>query len=319
MPHVLVVGKLHPSGRALLDAAETVTTTFVEEITEEGYAPHVGNADAVLIRTQPMSATTVAKADRLKIVSRHGVGYDAIDVPALSARGIALATCGDVNSTAVTEHAVTMMLSASKRLLRADKATRNGTWSWREKLESRDVGGRNLLLVGYGRIGRHTGAMMKGFGVQVRAYDPFLLQRGWPDDGVTPVESLGDGLAWADLISVSVPHTGSPLLGPSEFAAMREGVVIVNTSRGGVIDEASLVDALGSGKVGAAGLDVFENEPLPADHPLKAFDQVVMSPHIAGLTDGAAERMAISSAQNILDFFAGSIDQSLIVNRDALG
>jgi len=318
MPHVLVAGRLHPSGRALLDGAGDVTAEYVEEISEESYAPRIAGADALLIRTQPLTAATIARADRLKLVSRHGVGYDAIDVDALSARGIALAICGDVNSTSVAEHTMMMILAASKRLLRADRAVRQGSWGWREGLEAQDLAGRTLLLVGYGRIGRQIAQMAAGFGMTVVAHDPFLADRGWPGGAARPVARLAEGLAIADVVSLNVPHTGRPVIGAAELAAMKDGVVIVNTARGVVVDEAALVDALASGRVGAAGLDVFEREPLPQDHPLARLDQVVLSPHIAGVTEGAAERMAVGAARNILDFFAGAIDPRLVVNRQHL-
>ena len=316
MPVVLVAGKLHPLGRDILTSTPGFDVTFIEEISEASYAPFVHGADAVLIRTQPMSAATIAKAKKLKIVSRHGVGYDALDLAALNEHGIALAICGDVNSISVAEHAAMMILAASKQAMRADNSARRGPWEWRNRLEAQDLCGRNLLLLGYGRIGRHVASMMRGFGVQIRAYDPFLLEKGWPDGDVTSVAALSDGLAWADIISISTPHTGKPLLGAEEFAAMRDGVIIVNTARGGLIDEQALIAALHSGKAGAAGIDVFEQEPLSAGHPLTQFDQVILSPHIAGLTAGAAERMAIGSAQNIVNFFNGTIDPALIVNRD---
>lgn len=318
MPHVLVAGPLHPSGRALLDAAGDVTVTYLSETSEASVAAEIDRADAVLLRTQPLTAPTIARAKHLKIVSRHGVGYDAVDLDALNARGIALAICGDVNSTSVAEHAAMMILAASKRLLRGDGAARRGPWEWRNRLEARDIRNQNLLLVGYGRIGRQTGALMQGFGMTLRAHDPFLMQQGWPEDGVQPVASLEEGLAWADVISFSLPHTGAPLIGADEIARMREGVVLVNTARGGIIDEAALIAGLRSGKVGAAGLDVFAAEPLPPDHPLTSFDQVILSPHIGGLTRDAAERMAVSSAANILDFFKGRVDPRLIVNKEQI-
>ena len=318
MPHVLVAGPLHPSGRALLDAAGDVTVTYLSETSEASVAAEIDRADAVLLRTQPLTAPTIARAKHLKIVSRHGVGYDAVDLDALNARGIALAICGDVNSTSVAEHAAMMILAASKRLLRGDGAARRGPWEWRNRLEARDIRNQNLLLVGYGRIGRQTGALMQGFGMTLRAHDPFLMQQGWPEDGVQPVASLEEGLAWADVISFSLPHTGAPLIGADEIARMREGVVLVNTARGGIIDEAALIAGLRSGKVGAAGLDVFAAEPLPPDHPLTSFDQVILSPHIGGLTRDAAEGMAVSSAANILDFFKGRVDPRLIVNKEQI-
>lgn len=318
MHHVLVAGPLHLSGRDLLDGAPGISASYVEETSETSLAMHVGDADAVLLRTQPMSAQTVSRAKNLKIVSRHGVGYDAVDVEALNARGIALAVCGDVNSTSVAEHAAMLILAASKRTLRADKSVRNGPWEWRNELESQDLRGRNLLQVGYGRIGRKIAAIMSGFGMKIRAYDPFVQNRGWPASDITPVTGLHEGLAWADVVSVSVPGGDKPLIGKQELEAARDGIIIVNTARGGVVDESALINALESGKVGAAGLDVFEVEPLPADTRLRLLDQVVLSPHIAGLTQGAAERMAIESAQNILDFFNGTIDLSLVVNRQSI-
>ncbi|SMX41110.1 hydroxyacid dehydrogenase [Maliponia aquimaris] len=315
MPHVLVAGRLHPSGRALLDAAPDVTVRYIDEISEASYAPHLHEADALLIRTQPMSAPTVALGDKLKIVSRHGVGYDAVDVKALTARGIALAVCGDVNSSSVAEHACMMILAAAKRALRGDASVRRGPWGWRNSLESQDLRGRSLLILGYGRIGRHTAQMMAGFGMTIRAFDPYLHAQGWPEGPVALATDLHAGLAWADVISVSAPKADKPLIGAAEFAAMKHGAILVNTARGGIVDEAALIAAIAAGKVGAAGLDVFEDEPPAPDNPLLGFDQVILSPHIAGVTEGASERMAIGSAQNILDFFAGTLDPALIVNR----
>lgn len=319
MPHVIVAGKLHPSGHALLDAAPGLTVHYIDEISEESYAAHIHDADALLIRTQPMTAPTVAKAGKLRIVSRHGVGFDAVDVQALNARGIALAVCGDVNSASVAEHACMMILAATKRALRGDTSVRRGPWGWRNSLQSQDLHARNLLILGYGRIGRHTAEMMSGFGMNIRAFDPYLLGHGWPEGPVAPVLTLDEGLEWADVISVSAPKADRPLIGAAEFSAMKDGVVIVNTARGGIVDETALVAALESGKVGAAGLDVFEHEPPTTDNPLLAFDQVILSPHIAGVTEGAAERMAISSARNILAFFENDIDPALVVNRSEIG
>lgn len=318
MPQVLVAGKLHPSGRALLDAAPGLTPRYIDDISEESYAPYMEAADALLIRTQPLSEATIGRADRLKIVSRHGVGYDAVAVDALTRRGIPLMVCGDVNSYSVAEHACMMILAAAKRALRGDAAVRHGPWGWRNTLESQDLRGCNLLILGYGRIGQHTARMMSGFGMTIRAHDPYLLNKGWPDGDVKPATDLHEGLAWADVISVSAPKSDKPLIGAPEFDAMKDGVILVNTARGGIVNEAALVSALKSGKVGAAGLDVFETEPPAADHPLNAFDQVILSPHIAGVTEGASERMAIGSAQNIIDFFNGRIDPSLVVNKDQL-
>lgn len=319
MPNVIVAGKIHPSGRALLDSAPSLTVHYIDEISEDSYAPFIHQADALLIRTQPMTAPTIKKADKLKIVSRHGVGYDAVDVKALNERGIALAVCGDVNSYSVAEHACMMILAASKRVLRGDASVRGGPWGWRNSLESQDLRGRNLLILGFGRIGRHTAEMMSGFGMTIRAFDPFLLKQGWPEGSVGPAEDIEEALSWADVISVSAPKSEKPMISSAEFELMKDGVIVVNTARGGIVDEKALIAAVQTGKVGAAGLDVFEQEPPDENSALKQLDQVILSPHIAGVTEGASERMALGSAQNIIDFFEGRIDASLVVNLQEIG
>lgn len=314
MPHVLVAGKLHPSGIELLDASPGVTYEYVEDVSEASYAPLIGKADGLVIRTQPLSAPTVARAERLKIVSRHGVGYDAVDLPSLNRRGIALAIVGDVNSVSVAEHAMMLLLAATKRLIRADRSVRDNEWGWRNRLEASDLAGKRLLILGFGRIGRHLARMAATFGMDVRAYDPFLESQGWPEGPVAPVRDLKAGLAWADAVSVNVPKTDRPAIGAEELSAMKPTAVLINTARGGVVDEAALIAALRAGRIAAAGIDVFDDEPPAADHPLFAFDQVILTPHIAGLTAECGERMAISSVQNVLDFFAGRIDAALVVN-----
>lgn len=318
MPHIVVAGKLHPAGLALLDAAGGVTFDHIEEISVASYQPHLPQADALVIRTQPLSAASVALAQRLKIVSRHGVGCDAVDLAALNARRIPLCIVGDVNSVSVAEHAMMLILACAKRLIQADASTRQGPWSWRNRLEAVEISGKRLLILGYGRIGRHLARMAAGFGMEIRAYDPYLLAQGWPEGPVAAVPALAEGLAWADVVSVHLPKADRAILGAVELAQMKPGAMVINTARGGIVDEVALAQVLRSGRIGAAGLDVFEAEPPLPDHPLLGFDQVILTPHIAGLTAESAERMAVASVQNVLDFLNGRLDPALIVNRAAL-
>lgn len=314
--HLLVAGKLHPSGEALLRElpARGVTVDYVEEVSEPSYAPLIGRADALVIRTQPLSAATIAQAERLKVVSRHGVGYDSVDLAALNDRGIALTIVGDVNSVSVAEHAMMQLLASAKRVLAADISVRGGNWGWRNRLEQQEISGKNLLILGYGRIGRHLARMAAGFGMVVKAYDPFLERAGWPEGPVRPV-SLDEGLGWADCISVHIPKGDRPAIGAAEIARMKPGVILANTARGGVVCEQALADALASGQVGAAGVDVFDTEP-PETSPLFQQKNALLSPHIAGLTAECGERMALASIHNALDYLAGSIDRHLIVNPE---
>ncbi|MBO9457134.1 hydroxyacid dehydrogenase [Paracoccus sp. R12_1] len=316
MPHLLVAGKLHPAGEALLRElpARGITVDYVEEISEPSYAPLIKKADALVIRTQPLSAATVALAEKLKVVSRHGVGYDAVDLDALNERGIALSIVGDVNSISVAEHAMMQLLAGAKRVLLADRAVREpGRWGWRNRLEQQEISSKKLLIIGYGRTGQRLARMAAGFEMTIRAHDPYLSRKGWPEGPVAEVADLDEGLPWADCISIHVPRADRPVLGAREIALMKPGVVLANTARGGVVDEVALAEALASCQVGAAGVDVFDEEP-PESSPLFGQPTAVLSPHIAGLTAECGERMAIASIQNALDYLNGTVDPGLIVN-----
>lgn len=317
MPHLLIAGKLHPSGLDLLRSAPGVTFDYVEEITEPSYQAHLPKADALVIRTQPLSAASVAKAPGLRIVSRHGVGYDAVDLPALTARGIPLCIVGDVNSSGVAEHAMMLILAATHRLIAADRATRSGDWGWRNGLQTHEVAGKRLLILGFGRIGQKLAGLARAFGMEVHAHDPFLPADRWPE-GAMRVPDLARALAEADAVSLHVPRADRAVLGAAELATMKPTAVVVNTARGGLIDEPALASALHEGRLGGAGIEVFDAEPPGTDHPLFGLPQVVLTPHNAALTVECAERMALASVQNVLDFFAGTLDPALIVNKDAL-
>jgi D-3-phosphoglycerate dehydrogenase len=321
MPHLLIAGKLHPAGVELLERlrGEGWSYDYVEQISEDSYAPLIDRADALVIRTQPLSAGTIARADRLKVVSRHGVGYDSVDVAALNARKIALTVVGDVNSVSVAEHAMMQLLAAAKRARKADLAVRSGErWGWRNQLEQQEISGKRLLILGYGRSGRHLARMASGFNMEIMAFDPFLQKAGWPEGPVKPVSDLGAALGWADYISVHVPKSDAPVIGAEEIARMKPGVILVNTARGGVVCESSLADGLKSGRIGAAGLDVFEQEPPAKASPLLDCDNVILSPHIAGLTVECSERMAVGAIGNAVDYLNGRIDPALVVNAAVL-
>ena len=321
MPHLLVAGKLHPAGIVKLEMLKDdgFEVTYIEEVSEDSYAFQIKDADALVIRTQSLSAQTIANAMRLKVVSRHGVGYDAIDLDALNAQGIALTIVGDVNSDSGAEHAMMQLLAGAKMALRADRAVREPDhWSWRNRLEQRELSGGNLLIIGYGRAGQKLALIASGFDMKVRAYDPYLQENGWPEGEVAPVLDLHEGLAWADCLSLHVPRGEKPLLGADEFAAMKPGMIIANTARGGVVCEQVLSEALADGRVHAAGLDVFAEEPPQPGMVLSKHDNALLSPHIAGLTEEASERMAIASIENAINYLNQTIDPSLIVNRDAL-
>lgn len=319
MPHVLVAGKIHESGIGLLRSAPDVTVDFVQEVSTEAYAPRIADADAVLIRTQPMPASVIAAAKRLRIVSRHGVGYDAVDVEALNARNIPLTVIGDVNSVSVAEHTMMLMLAVARGTIAYDAATRAGRWAYRDSLDARDLNGRTVLVIGYGRIGRAVSRLSAAFGMSVMVYDPFVDAARVAADGHVALPTLQAGLPVADVVTVHVPMAkDGAVIGARELATLKPGAIVINTARGGLVDEAALTVALADGRLRGVGLDVLVNEPPRADDPLLASDRVVLSPHSAGLTLECAERMAVAAARNILDFFAGRLDPALVVNGPAI-
>ena len=319
MPHLLIAGKIHDDGIALLKAAKGVTYDYVTEISHDSYAPLIDKADGLVVRTQPVPALTIAQGKNLKIVSRHGVGYDAVDVPALNGRGIPLAIIGDVNSRPVAEHAMMLMLALAKKVRTYDAATRVGPWGYRNSFEAIELHEKNLLVVGFGRIGRHVAKMASGFGMNIYAFDPFQSNDAIKAGGAEPITDLKTGLALADFVSVHVPMSGGKaVIGSEELACMKKSALIVNTARGGLIDENALHAALQSSQIAGAGIDVFLEEPPPADHPLFASEKVILSPHSASLTAESAIRMAVMSVKNALDYFDAKLDPAFVVNRDHL-
>lgn len=318
MPHILVAGRIHEAGLALLRAAPGITLDVVDEVSFESYVPLVDRAEAILLRTQPLPAAVIDKATRLRIVSRHGVGFDAVDVAALDRRGIPLTVVGDVNSVSVAEHTMMLMLGLAKQVLAHDRAVRGTDWECRNQFAAVELSGKTVLLFGFGRIGRRVARLAQGFGMRVFAHDPGVGPEVMRAEGVEPVADLDAALSLADVVSLHAPLSAKALIGAAELAKLKPTALLINTARGGLVDEAALTEALAQGRLAGAGLDVFASEPPPPDHPLRKSDRVLLSPHTAGLTQEAAIRMSRSAAQNILDYFAGTLDPALVVNAAAI-
>lgn len=319
MPHILIAGKIHEDGLALIEKARGYTFDYITEISFESYAPLLAKADGLVIRTQPLPAETIMAAHELQIVSRHGVGYDAVHVPSLNARGIPLAIVGDVNSRPVAEHAMMMILGLAKRVRIYDGATRDSRWSYRNSFDAIELDGKALLIIGFGRIGRNVARMAAGFGMTIHAYDPVQSSASIKAAGAIPVVDLHDGLAIADFVTIHAPKFGDkPLIGRNELKAMKPTSFIVNTARGGLVDENALCDALEAHELAGAGMDVFVDEPPPMGHRLFTRADVILSPHSASLTTESAQRMAVMSVQNAIDYFEKKLDPALVVNRDHL-
>jgi D-3-phosphoglycerate dehydrogenase len=320
MPKVLVIQLFHDEGMKLLEARPDVSYEIVNGALDE-LSEKIVDADGVTVRTSPLPASVIDRAARLKVVSRHGVGYDNIDVAALSRRGIPLAIAADANATAVAEHTLYFMLALAKQGLRYDRATRTGGWAVRNSLGAVDLMGRRVLVMGFGRIGREVARRCAAFGMQVMVYDPYVQANVIEAAGdYRSVPDFAAVLPETDVLTVHMPlgPDSRALIGQAELAALPAHAFVINAARGGIVDEAALHEALTSGKIAGAGLDVFDQEPPQSDHPLFALDNVILSPHSAGLSKEAAIRMAISTAKNVLAGIDGKLDPSMVVNREVL-
>jgi D-3-phosphoglycerate dehydrogenase len=322
MPRVLLSGKLHPDGMAVLRARNDLTIVEMGSEGPDEFVAKLPEADALLIRTATLPREALVNARRLKVVSRHGVGYDNVPVEALTDKGIPLAVVGGIHSSTVAEHAMFLLLALAKAGLRYDRAVRSGDWTAsRARLEAFELSGRTLLLIGFGRIGRALAGRARAFGMTVLAYDPNVPDAAMAEAGVAKVEDWRAVLPEVDAVSLHVPRLPETenMIGPAELARMRPTALIVNTSRGGLIDEAALAAALAEGRIGGAGIDTFDEEPPPAGHPLFGSDRAILSPHIAGLTKEAMARLSVAAAENVLAGLDGRLDPALVVNAAVLG
>jgi D-3-phosphoglycerate dehydrogenase / 2-oxoglutarate reductase len=321
MAKVLIIGRIHQDGMKLFEARPDVATEIIDGSDEAELADKIRDADGVTVRTSLLQAHVLDRAERLKVVSRHGVGYDNVDVAALTRRRIPLAIAADANATAVAEHTLYFMLALAKQGLRHDRATREGQWAVRNELGPVDLLGRRVLVMGFGRIGREVAKRCAAFGMAVMVYDPYVQ--------ANVIEAAGDyrsvpdfeaALPETDVLTVHMPLGAESrgLIGALELAALPQHAFVVNAARGGIVDETALYAALTSGKIAGAGLDVFDQEPPPDDHPLFALPNVILSPHNAGLSKEAAVRMAISTARNVLAGIDGKLDPAMVVNREVL-
>jgi len=317
---VLVIQGLHPEGLRRLEGRDDVLPVVLMSSDEKEIIQAAGDVEAITVRTARITQAVIEAAPKLKIVARHGVGYDAVDVPALTARGIPLAIAPQSNMVSVAEHVIFMLLALAKEAAYYDAMTRSADWSQRWNIRGFDLAGKKLLIVGFGRTGSRVARRALAFDMQVHACDPYIDQDLIRAAGCTPVADFRAALPKMDAVSVNTPLTDETrhMFSKAEFAAMPAHAVIVNCARGGIVDEAALYAALSAKQIRGAGLDVFESEPSPKENPLFKLDNVIVSPHIAGVTVESTIRMSTQTAQNVLDVFDGKLDPEVVVNREVL-
>ncbi|HEX9563394.1 MAG TPA: phosphoglycerate dehydrogenase [Gemmatimonadaceae bacterium] len=279
----------------------------------------IADADAVLVRSATrITRESLAQADRLKVIGRAGVGVDTIDVDAATERGIPVLTAPEGNTISAAELTMALVLALARKVPGADRSMKAGEWD-KKSFTGTELCGKTFGLVGAGRIGSEVARRARAFGMRVLVYDPFLnTERALALD--VEIATLDEVLEKSDVVSVHVPLTDSTrnLVGEAQIARMKRGVLLLNVARGGVVDEQALLAALQSGHVAGAALDVFETEPLPADHPFRSLRNVVLTPHLGASTSEAQHSVAIEIAGAVRAALVDG-DLSRAVNAPSLG
>jgi len=323
VPKLLILGDIHAEGRALLASRPDMQFEIVASPSEVDVRNGMRDAEAVILRKADLRADTIGLASRLRMISRHGVGLDNIDMDAATARGIPVSVVGDASSSSVAEHAMLLMLAAARRLHAAerlarttDPGTRADFIDRRNHLGMSDLAGKCVLIVGFGRIGRGVAKRCAAFEMSVIVADPFATT-----DAYRHVVDFNSALPEADVVVLCLPAAAqaSPLIGAGELARFKSGAILVNVARGSLVDEQALADALRSGHLRNAATDVWAHLPPALDHPFRAFEDMVLTPHCAPLTEECMARVAVLSVRNVLDYFDGRLDRRFVVNPEVLG
>ncbi len=313
---ILVIQPIHKAGIDLLENHPQYEFEVIENINSKNIISKISECDALSIRTAKLSAELINKTNKLKIISRHGVGYDNIDIQSSKKKNITLAITATANAVAVAEHVMFMLLNISKRKNMYDSCVKSGRFNERNELpKTIELWNKNILIAGFGRIGQCLIKRCKGFEMNIFVYDPFVPKEVIEKFGGKKVENLTETIKEMDAISLHVPLNKDTegLIDYDLLKTMKRNSIIINAARGGIINEIDLNKALNENLIFGAGLDVFKIEPPDENNPLLKNEKVFLSPHTAAFTEECMIRMGKETIQNIIDFFDKKLDKSKIV------
>ena len=318
---IAIMGEIHQDGWEVFRKIKANSFELLN-FEEDKLKEQLRDVDGILLRTAKLSNDLLSHCKKLKIISRHGVGYDNVDLEYLTQNNIALGITSTSNAVSVAEHVLTSFLYLSKHIHLSDKLTREGRFNDKSSLPNFfELYQKNIVIYGFGRIGKAVAKRCLGFEANVYVYDPYINKNIIEENNCKAIDKI-DGLKLADYISIHLPLNENTInfIGEKELTSMKDTAIIVNTARGGIINEASLVKALQNNKIFGAGLDVFEKEPPDENHPIFNLENVILSPHNAALTLECRKRMAIESAENITFFLSDKKNLNLnnIVNKNKL-
>ena len=316
-----IVGPIHEKGMKILQN-EKFDIVEVNDIESSNLQKELQDVDGIVLRTAHLSNDVLKNCPNLKIVSRHGVGYDNVDIDFLSQRKIALAVTGTANAISVAEHVMAFFLHLSKNINLSDSLTRKGQFEEKSRLpDFYELYQKNVLIFGFGRIGQAVAKRCHGFEMNVYVFDPFVEEKFISSMECQQI-SKDEGLKISDYISMHLPlnEKTKNFIGINEFQIMKSNCILVNTARGGVVDEQSLYEALIKKQIAGAGLDVFEQEPPQNNHPLFSLPNALLTPHNAALTLECRIRMAVESCENITFFLKNkeALNSANIINQNLI-
>jgi D-3-phosphoglycerate dehydrogenase len=325
--HKLVICRsLHPEGLALLEARKDVQAVHLwRDVTgpelEREMAREMRDAAGVLISTQAMPGELVATAPGLRVVSRFGVGYDKVDIPACTQRGVLVCVANCANDLSVAEHAMMLMLAVARRAVEFDASVRAGTWMLQTGRRMHELAGRKVLVIGYGRIGTRVAKLCQAFGMTTMVTDPAFPTPRLAADGHIPVKDVWTAIPEADVVTLHCPldSVTRGMVNKTFLKHMKPTSWLINTARGPIVDETALVAALTDGTIEAAAMDVLVREPPTVDNSLFGLPNVVLSPHNAAAPQECYAKMCHRAVLNLLDFIDGTIDPGYTVNPEVLG
>ena len=317
---VLMVQGLHEEGQKLLLARDDIEPITIMSADENEILEAAKDVHGITVRTANISRKIIENSKNLKVVSRHGVGYDSVDVEALNDCNIPLAIAAHSNMISVAEHAMFMLLALSKNVFYYDDFARKADWTTRWDIRAWDLSEKSLLVIGYGRIGSKLVKRALAFDMDVYVYDPYVDEKAIKKSGAHYVDDFKSILPQMDAVTLHCPKTKetTDMFSTQEFDVMKSTSILINCARGGIVNEKALYDALTNNKIRSAGLDVYDDEPSTSSNPLFGLSNILLSPHIAGVTQEATIRMSKQAVQNVLDVFDNKVDPDVIINKNVL-
>ena len=318
---VLVVQGLHEQGLEMLKQRSDIEFNVLLSDDENEILEAAKDVNGITVRTAQITEKIINSSKNLRVISRHGVGYDSINLKSLNNKKIPLTIAAHSNMISVSEQAMFFLLALNKNVFYYDDFTRKGDWTNRWDVKAWDLAGKNIMVIGFGRIGSNFVKRALAFDMNVYVYDPYINHEKIKKSGAIPIQNFKNNLSKMDAITLHCPKNEETtnLFTKKEFQTMKKNAFIINCARGGILNEDDLYEALLNEKIAGAGLDVFDVEPTPLSNPLFKLKNVILSPHIAGVTVESTVRMATETVQNVLDVFDNKVNKSVVVNLKEIG